>query len=134
MSASKVIELFPAYSRDILIIHPDCEDEIRKIVKEGAYEVRFGKDYKARMKILLPHWDKANQHCPQWFEHLKHYDTALYSIHLASIGNMRILYTLGHHIIFLCAFKEKEGHGKKRQSYVQYVPIAKKRLEQYKEV
>lgn len=133
MSANKIVELFPSYSKNKLTIHPDCENEIRKIVKEGSYELRFGKDYDARMRILLSNWDKANQHCPQWFEHLKYYDSALYSMHLANIGNLRILYTLGQHIIFLCAFKEKEGHGKRRQSYVQYVPIAQKRLEQYKE-
>lgn len=134
MADSRITDLFSAYSEDVLIIDDDCKAEIINIVNESGLHVRFGKDYEARMKILLSYRENAGLHTPQWFEHLKHTDSAMYSMHLANIGNMRILYIIGHRIIFLCAFKEKQGQGRKRQSYVQYIPIAEKRLERYKEV
>lgn len=133
MADSRIIDLFPFHAEDILIVDVDCAAEILEIVEKGSYQIRFDKDYKARMKLLLEHKEKAFLVKGNWFEHLKHYDSALYSMHLANIGNMRILYVMGHRIIFLCAFEEKGEHGKKRQSYVQYVPIAIKRLERYKE-
>ena len=134
MGDKQIIPLVPSYAENMLIVDPECAQEIVDIVTEGGYYVRFEKDYEARLKQLFTHREKAYLVNNQWFEHLKHTNHSMYSMHLANIGNMRILYVLGRHIVFLCAFKEKEGRGKKRQSYVQYVPVAEKRLEQYKEV
>lgn len=117
------------------LVDPDCEEEIYDIVAKSGLIVKFRADYKARLKVLLEYRELAWQAHNQWFERLKYVDEAsLYSMHLASIGNMRIIYAVGRNIILLCAFKEKGEHGKARESYKQYIPVAEKRLERYKEV
>lgn len=126
---------FPLVDTDSgVIVDVECECEIRKIVNKGSHQARFVAAYEERIRVLKQYRDKAPSFNPRWFEKLQHIQNAsLYSINFAKIGNMRILYTVSTRIILLCAFEEREGHGKKRQSYVQYVPVALKRLEKYEE-
>lgn len=116
-----------------IFVDPECENEIRDIINAVDHVVRFKKDYDARLDLLAVHRELAPQVNPQWFEYLKHTDSPLYSMHIASLGNMRILYISRKTIVFLCAFMEKEGAGRKRQSYTQYIPIAESRMLRYNE-
>ena len=118
-----------------ILVDRDCESEINDIVRSSGQIVRFSEAYKARINMLREYREKAPLFNRQWFEKLKYLtNPSLYSMHLASIGNMRIIYVIGKRIILLCAFKEKGEHGKKHEGYTQYIPIAQNRLERYKEV
>ena len=113
---------------------PDCEDEINSIVERSGKIVPFRAAYNVRLKALKEHREQAPAFNRQWFEKLKRVpEASLYSMHMASIDNLRILYVIGKRIILLCAFKEKEERGKKTESYVQFIPVAIRRLKRYKE-
>lgn len=81
--------------------------------------------FKVRLQYLKTHWDGAVQHS-EWFEKLS-YDKNLYSLHIATVSNLRILYVLhAHQAWLLCAFAEKNRT--KRDSYQRYIPVAQQRL------
>lgn len=117
-----------------IVVDPDCEGEVYKIVAESGKIRKFKSDYEARMKLLRIYREQAYNVHSQWFEKLKRVpDAPLYSMHLATIDNMRILYIVGDRIILLCAFKEKGTRGQKTQSYRQYIPVAINRMKRYVE-
>ena len=115
-----------------LRIHPKCEEEIRYIVEKDGRREKFESDYKIRLDYLHEHREKAVLH-RAWFEKLSNAGSSLYSMHIATINNMRILYIFTEpYIIFLCAFSEKSKK-KKTDSYAAYIPIALSRIQELEE-
>lgn len=130
-------EIIQLYAQDTayndLRIHPKCEEEIRSIVEKDARREKFESDYKIRLDYLNEHREKAIQH-RAWFEKLSSVGSPLYSMHIATINNMRILYIFADpYIVFLCAFSEK-SKGKKKDSYAAYIPIALQRIQELEEL
>ncbi|MCR4622634.1 MAG: hypothetical protein K5663_11195 [Clostridiales bacterium] len=124
---------FSRYDADV-IIDRDCKAEIYKIVSRSGKRIKFTADYGKRIGILIEQRENAPGFNHNWFELLRHVKEApLYSLHMANIDNLRILYVIRKRIILLCAFKEKEEHGKKTDSYVEFIPVALNRLQRYKE-
>ncbi len=124
---------FSRYDADV-IIDRDCKAELNTIVLRSGKEKKFRADYDIRIGLLIDHKENAPRVNHSWFEKLRHMKEApLYSLHMASIDNLRILYVIRKRIILLCAFKEKEEHGKKTDSYVEFIPVALNRLQRYEE-
>ena len=117
-----------------IIVDPDCEREIYDIVSKSGLLERFYSDYEYRIRLLAEYRDRAPIFHSKWFEKLtRPHKKSLYSLHMARINNLRILYSIGDRIILLCAFAEKQPATRKRQSYMQYTPIADARLKKYEE-
>lgn len=107
----------------------ECEAEIQGIVKTSGLKNQFAADFNDRIDFLAKYRERATTLHPHWFEKLKRTDD-LFSMHLARIGNMRILYAFVEtNIYLLCAFKEQEGGNRRAHSYKQYIPIAENRLQ-----
>ena len=131
---AEIIQLYAqATAYNDLRIHPKCEEEIRSIVEKDARREKFESDYKIRLDYLHEHREKAILH-RKWFEKLSSAGSPLYSMHIAAINNMRILYIFADsYIVFLCAFSEK-SKGKKKDSYAAYIPIALQRIQELEEL
>ena len=129
----KIID-FPALNiADGIEIDPECEDEIYAVLEKSEV-MKFAAAYRERIRLLSTYREKAISVHPKWFEQLKHVGAELFSMHIANVGNMRILYYVGRRtIVLLCAFLESEGKGKRRKSYVQYIPVALERMKRYEE-
>lgn len=107
-------------------IHKECVREIEEIVKRTGNKTQFQAHYNMRLDYLEEHRENA---CVmrKWFERLKYVDIPLYSLHIAVIDNMRILYVfIEDRIYLLCAFSEKSSG--RRKSYKQYIEVAKNRI------
>lgn len=127
---SKILRMNPypeAYNAEWVRMDYRCLEEVYNIVIKSGNIEAFKAHFKVRHEYLQKHWEYATSH-RQWFERLSH-EAGLYSLHMASINNMRILYVLhGSEVWHLCAFAEKESG--KRQSYKRYIPIARQRLKE----
>ena len=133
MNTSKIIQYPKAYPDIGVRILQKCEEEIVSIVERSGKYTKFVADFDSRIQLLSQARENANVKYPQWFENLRHVKE-LYSIHIASVNNMRILYAfVDLDILLLCAFEELEGRGKRTKSYSQYIPVAQKRLREYEE-
>lgn len=121
----KLIDYPEPYVEAWCLIHPDCESELRDIAERSGNKRKLRSNFKMRMNFLREHWEKAVVH-HEWFEKLS-YEKELYSLHIASVNNLRILYVLhGDQAWLLCAFAEKKDS--KQARYERYIPIAKGRL------
>lgn len=123
----KLIAYPDSYNENWCLIHPDCEDELREIADKSGNLRKLRSNFKTRMQYLKVHRENAVQH-DEWFEKLSH-EKDLYSLHIATVNNLRILYALrDDQVWLLCAFAEKDRA--KRASYRRYIPVAQKRLEE----
>ena len=122
-----VIAFPEQYNESWCLMHIQCEHELRDIVQRSGDIRKFRAHFRNRLKYLRDHWDNAINH-QEWFEKLSH-EKDLYSLHIASVSNIRILYVLrGNQAWLLCSFAEKSRT--KRDSYKRYIPVAQKRLEE----
>jgi len=123
----KLLEFPNRLNENWCLMHPQCEDELRDIADASGNLRRLRSSFNSRMQYLKIHWENAVQH-HEWFEKLSH-EKNLYSMHIARVNNLRILYVLhGNQVWLLCAFTERER--KKRDSYQRYIPVAQKRLKE----
>lgn len=121
----KLIEFPDRYDERWCLMHIQCEDELRDIAQHSGNIRKLRANFKTRLKYLKDHWEKAVEH-HEWFEKLSH-EKSLYSLHIATVNNLRILYVLhDDQAWLLCAFAEKSRT--KRDSYQRYIPVAQKRL------
>jgi len=121
----KLIAFPDRYEENWCLMHMDCEEELRDIAQRSGNLRKLRSNFKTRLKYLKDHWEQAVQH-HEWFEKLSH-EKDLYSLHIAVVSNLRIIYVLrGKQAWLLCAFTEKDS--KKQDSYKRYIPVAQKRL------
>lgn len=121
----KLITYPEMYNESWCLMHIECENELRDIVQHSGNIRKLRTHFKSRLNYLREHWENAVQH-DEWFEKLSH-EKDLYSLHIASVNNLRILYVLrGNEAWLLCCFAEKSRG--KRDSYKRYIPVAQKRL------
>ena len=127
----KLIDFPERYNDAWCLMHVDCESELRDIAQHSGNVAKLRANFRTRMNYLRENWENAVLH-HEWFEKLSH-DKDLYSLHIASVNNLRILYVLrGDQAWLLCCFAEKSSG--KRDSYERYIPVARKRLSELLEV
>lgn len=105
----------------------EWKEELWDIIEQSGEEEKILAQLKIRLNFLAAHGTAAIKH-PRWFEKLKASDD-LYSLHVATVHNIRILFAfVSSKAVLLHAFEEKAGKRGGRNSYSTAIPIAAARL------
>lgn len=118
----------PGYSR--VLVHPDCLKDLQQLLDPGQIPA-FLPHYQKRVKFLSDNLGSETQ-VRAWFEVLKNSSGKRSIRFLKLFGNLRIIYMIVNQTaVLLVPFQEHIGHAS--TEYAAYLPLAEKRLLDFKE-
>lgn len=131
----RIIHYPIVYASPCILMHYECENELRSILEKSGKKPRFKAAFKARLDFLVQHWAIAPTLHHQWFEVLLG-KQGISSMKFINIDNIRILYILkGNTAFLLYAFKETStATSDDPKSYKHACEIASTRIVDIEEV
>ncbi len=111
-----------------IVLHEELINDLSKLISKSGQAEKFLTKFYQRCLILSELGKNAVSN--NNFEKLKHLDFEMFSLHIKTEKNIRILYSFDGDtiVMLLCAFHERSG--KKKTDYTNYIPIAKQRIKE----